>query len=152
MEGDSGSSAAVDSGGVGTVSITQNLASRILHKWAPKKHFFLLFHCITMSQFPRLHSDCGSDAQLNGEPLRSFTNCLISLMKAYHRACFKANKCISIQNESLCHGDYIILFTSAYCLGMLCFSMCMEDRWTVSPAIISYLPERHLFIGQQIEL
>lgn len=30
--------------------------------------------------------------------------------------------------------------------------MCMEDRWTVSPAIISYLPQRHLFKGQQIKL
>lgn len=93
----------------------------------PNEPFSLLFHCITMSQFPRLHSDCGSDALLNVEPLRSFANCLISLMKTY-QACFKANKCISVQNESLCHGDYIILFTSSYCLGMLCFTMCMEDR------------------------
>lgn len=42
--------------------------------------------------------------------------------------------------------------THFYCLRMLYVILCMEDRWTVSPAIISYLPKRHMFTGQQIEL
>lgn len=107
------------------------------------------FHCIT--NFPNF-------TQVLGVMLSWMRSLLgVSLIASYLSwkhitRPVEANKCISIRNESLCHGDYIILFTSAYCLGMLCFTMCMEDRWTVSPAIISYLPERHLFIGQQIEL